>query len=521
MNRKSIKYLILLLTASSFIHVGCNKSLDIDSSSVAKQSNAWKTYEDARAGVIGMYGLLRAAMASNNAHWMWGELRNGDFKATARPDLKAIIEGNLNAGYPLLQTVASWERFYSLINHCNVVITNIEKCREDIRYAREYYKLDVAQARAIRAFAYFYIARIWGDVPLIGTTGERDNFPKFPKNTQSEVLSFASRELMEVATELPLKYSGADPEYKFPQNYYNGSENFWSNAPITRLAAYAILAHIYAWQGRYTDALVYTDFVITNAARANISVVPTATLTSTQSDGLFLGRDGNTNQLFGVRFLKKFGEFTVDGHIELLTLANTTEFPMSKQFPDIYIPKDTIDNMFSYYPEDYRLDERLQGGDGGSIESYFENLEAEIPVFKKIRVIDDAVASPKYIIYSSSLIFTRLEELKLLKAEALAVLNSLDKSIEELNSIRQVRGLKPLVFDTPSKKTVLGHVFNERRKELAGEGWRWYDLVRHNRIVRDNPRFNQLIDGGGIYWPIAQDVITSNEKITQNSYWIK
>jgi hypothetical protein len=52
-----------------------------------------------------------------------------------------------------------------------------------------------------------------------------------------------------------------------------------------------------------------------------------------------------------------------------------------------------------------------------------------------------------------------------------------------------------------------------------GEGWRWYDLVRQNRIKRTNPAFNELIDKGGIYWPIAQEVLNRNSKIKQNSYW--
>ncbi len=500
---------VLLLTAWVLIATGCNKQLDIDSSSVAKQSNTWKTLEDARSGVMGMYGLLRAAMASNNAHWLYGELRNGVFVSTTRPDLKAIIDGQLNAGYPLIETATDWRRFYALISSCNVLIENLEKCRQDTRYTRAYYNVDIAQARAIRAFAYFYISRIWGDVPLITNSGESNGFLPTGRTDKNTVLGFAERELIAAAPDLPFTYSGDDPEFKFPQNYYGGSEDFWSNAPVTRVAAYAILAHVMAWQGKYADAASYSEFVTSNATRAGLTIATMEQLTGSGSSGIFSSSQGNYRQLFGVRFLKSKGEFTVDGHIEQLTLANTTNFPMSKMLPDIYIPKDVINRIFSAFPGD-QLDDRF-----GT--TYFENYEAEIPVFKKIRVIDEGVAAPNYIIYNSAIVFTRLEEIKLLRAEALAVLGLNEAAAAEVNAIRSARGLGSI--NATNKETLLLSILTERAKELMGEGWMWYDLVRFNRILRNNAEWNKLIDQGGIYWPLSKEVLNSNSQLTQTPYW--
>ena len=500
---------ILLVVIATF-NFSCNKQLDVDSSSVAKQANAWKTLEDARAGVMGMYGLLRAAMATNNSHWLWGELRNGAFVSTTRPDLKAIIEGNLNAGYPIIEDATDWRRFYALINACNVFLENVEKCREDSRYTRAYYNVDVAQARALRAFAYFYITRIWGDVPLITSSGESDDFKAISRTDKSAVLGFAEKELIAAAPDLPFTYSGTDPEFKFPQNYYGGNQDFWSNAPVTRLAAYAILAHVMAWQGKYADVATYTEFIISNASRAGLRIADSDELVSSGSDGIFSSSTGNYKQLFGVRFLKSKGEFTVDGHIENLTLANTTNFRMSKMLPDIYIPKERINSIFSSFPGDQNWDERLTA-------RYFENYDAEIPVFTKIRVIDEGVAAPNYIIYNSAIVFTRLEEIKLLRAEALAVLGQYNSGSSELNGVRSARGLGSLVI--ADRETLLYAVFTERVKELMGEGWVWYDLVRYNKIVRTNEVWNNLIDQGGIYWPVSKEVLNSNKQIQQTPYW--
>jgi hypothetical protein len=114
-------------------------------------------------------------------------------------------------------------------------------------------------------------------------------------------------------------------------------------------------------------------------------------------------------------------------------------------------------------------------------------------------------------------VFTRLEEIYLLQAEAKAVLNQRDDAIKYLNVIKERRGLKPYISNSP--KDLLEEIFLERRRELMGEGWRWYDQIRLAKIKKNNPVMNDLIQKGGIYWPISSDVLERNSKLVQNSYW--
>ncbi|MBS1495418.1 MAG: RagB/SusD family nutrient uptake outer membrane protein [Bacteroidetes bacterium] len=502
---------LLAIVASS-----CNKQLDINSTRQANEAGHWSTYEDARAGLIGFYGLFRAAVADDNGHWLWGELRNGDFKSVTRPDLKAIIDGNLKASYPVIQTITNWRRFYAVINACNLFIERANGCLKDKRYTESYYKLDIAQARAIRSFAYFYMVRIWGDVPLITTSNDGGNFDALPRTNQDVVLSFARQELVEAAQNLPYLYSGNDPDQLFPSNYYGGTQDQWLNTPINKLAAYALLAHIAAWQGKYIDVEVYTSFIVNNFDKSNLSLVDIDGLVS--PNGLFLAGNGNYNQLIGFNFIKGNGETTSSGHIEQLTLANTTLYPMSKQLPDIYVPKETISQLFPLSNgNDTRFGLDNQYTPPLNYTTYFENYNAEIPVFKKIRIVNGGSSTGNFAVYNSSIVFTRLEEIKLLYAEALAVLGQQDQAAEQLNSIRNNRGINSI---SPGPNVdIVDEVFAERRRELMGEGWRWYDLVRYNKIKRNNAAFNELLDKGGIYWPIAQDVINRNPKIVQNAYW--
>ncbi|RZL68331.1 MAG: RagB/SusD family nutrient uptake outer membrane protein, partial [Pedobacter sp.] len=163
-NMKFNKFLLALL-AVMFTTIGfsCKKILDVQPNSLAAEVNNWNNYEDAKGSLIGIYTLMRTAMVADNTHWLMGDLRQGDFTSTNRSDLKAITDGQLNASYPVIERISNWKRFYSVINSASLFI---ERSREiaanDPRYTPINNQVDVAQARALRAFAYFYMVRIWG-----------------------------------------------------------------------------------------------------------------------------------------------------------------------------------------------------------------------------------------------------------------------------------------------------------------------------------------------------------------------
>jgi hypothetical protein len=52
-----------------------------------------------------------------------------------------------------------------------------------------------------------------------------------------------------------------------------------------------------------------------------------------------------------------------------------------------------------------------------------------------------------------------------------------------------------------------------------GEGWRWFDQIRYQKLKRSDAGFMSLINEGGIYWPVSEDVLSQNKLITQNPYW--
>lgn len=491
---------------------GCNNFLDVDPQHAAGEDQQWKTLEDTRAAIMGVYGLMRAALAENETWWLCGDLRGGDFSVYNRTDLECIRRNRLNVPHETLEEVANWRRFYQVVNAASVFIEKAPGVvNEDRTYSELTLKYDVAQARALRAFAYFCMVRIWGDVPLITDSWDNGAFPAVGRTDAGLVLDYARNELIEAVKDLPYVFSTTE------NKYYGNDEKFWRGKLLHKLSAYAILAHIAAWQGNYGDVLAYTDFILENFMQVGTDYTSVSDLTS--SKGIFSVADETLRLrvLFGFTFSFADREATPTGHIETLTLAAPL---VRKSWPEMYVSRDTLFSVFTE-PNDLRFGIDTLTKTYNT--AYIANINAEIPVFSKIRVVQDGAAVDNdYAVFGSGIIFTRLEEITLLRAEAWSALNQPLKAMEDLNLCRQNRGLAKLTFkydmnEDPVK--VVRAVFQERRKELMGEGWRWYDRIREQKLVGGDDGLQESIRTGGIYWPVAQEVLVANPLLWQTDYW--
>jgi hypothetical protein len=87
----------------------------------------------------------------------------------------------------------------------------------------------------------------------------------------------------------------------------------------------------------------------------------------------------------------------------------------------------------------------------------------------------------------SSPVMLRLAEVYLNRAEAEARKGMEAEALEDVNMIRMNRGLEDdLVTDVPLGKSLVDVVLDERRRELAFEGHRFFDIIRnHQNINRE------------------------------------
>jgi hypothetical protein len=109
----------------------------------------------------------------------------------------------------------------------------------------------------------------------------------------------------------------------------------------------------------------------------------------------------------------------------------------------------------------------------------------------------------------------RFAEVILNRAEAYARLGQLQAAVDDLNKTRVRAGLSALTVAGLGNdmQTVLNAIWQERRLELAFEGFRWPDLVRTGRAIsvlglEDEPH--------QVLYPIPQEELAVAPNITQN-----
>ena len=517
---KILPHLILLVVLYS-----CNKQLDIESSAASSNKVIWKTYDDAKAGLVGMYGLTRAALAENNAHWLYGDLRMGDFTSTTNGNyLDAIKKNDLNKSFPEILKVTNWRRFYAAIDACNTFIENAPGCREDLRYSELNNKVDIAQAHVLRAFIYFYISRIWGDVPLITTATNDGTTNQVARTPQTQVLNFCLNEIRTYMDSLPTEYGGDDKsKLNYDGSYYGESWSVWGNSFWGYYQCVGLMAQIYAWMGDYQNAYNYSYKFAAELANSRTKFIEAGEVSGylSGSRSIFYSNGIPTNSSYCYQTLafpyrmpnKESGPSGV-GHLESFTLAQPY---LARNVPDLYITRDSIDKMF-YSINDLRNPYQPEFKNYATV--YFTNYYNAIPVFSKFRTME--YTTNQFTIFGSCIPISRFEDIYLIRAEASYALGNFSDAWAVLNEIRGRRGLNKWMVAGSTETDMhqlLEDIFQERRRELAGEGCRWYDLIRFNKIMRNNAAFNNLIDNGGIYWPIAQEVIDKNPLIEQNPYW--
>lgn len=111
--------------------------------------------------------------------------------------------------------------------------------------------------------------------------------------------------------------------------------------------------------------------------------------------------------------------------------------------------------------------------------------------------------------HTDPLIISRLGEMYLISAECLGINGG---GLSRLNELRQARGIQPI--SVADDNALLDAVIDERRHELIGEGFRWFDLVRTGKYESTlglDIKYSRL--------PIPSREMQLNQLLKQNSYW--
>ena len=133
----------------------------------------------------------------------------------------------------------TWENAYQVINRINLLLDNKDKFTNILSNQEQ--KHLIAELRGLRAFVYYNISMLWGDVPLVKTANfDIDTY--FTQSSQNEVFLFAYNETKEIIADLKDSNTDSSNKYLF-----------------TKDAGYMLLTELEMTLGNHATALNYLN----------------------------------------------------------------------------------------------------------------------------------------------------------------------------------------------------------------------------------------------------------------------
>lgn len=472
---KKVQILLLII----FIGTGCEDWLEQKPLDELVQDEYWQTKEDVEAILMGAY----AKFASMDSYLlMFGELR-GDMIEPENPttNQRNIMEGNIvpNNSY------TRWDDFYEVINYCNYVIefSDIVKDRDPTftQFQLDGYK---SEAIYLRSLSYFYLVRIFKEVPLVLNSSRSDDQDFFiKKSADTTVLRVITENLLEAKV--------------YAQENYPSLIDNWGRA--TKTAFSALLADISLWQFKYDDCLDYCDEI-------DVGVYPL--VHGSQWFSIFY--PGNSlESIFEFQFNQGMGQ---PNNLYDLTYDDE-RFKASIYAQELLGVGEPARKNGSFRPGDFIIWK-------------YAGATPDALTVRSSSVLRDA----NWIVY-------RMADILLMKAEALNQIGKGDEAIDMVNEIR-FRAMIPSVSKPSTVNGIEDIILEERARELAFEGKRYFDLLRMGRRndysrksafieriiqnVSPSQRFvlaTKLSDPNGWYFPIHIDELEANINMVQNPYY--
>ena len=507
----------LLLVVAVLAFTGCKKWLELKPLDGIVKEEFWKTKEQVKASVIGIYSSMMEYSTGtyNNANYVpsmaellfiWGEGRAdhvANATASSADDI-ALINVNIQP----TNVNANWRPFYRTINFCNTVIEKApEVLANDNTFTQTQLDNYLSEALTIRALMYFYLVRTFGDVPLkLDATLSDENITPIPKTPKADVLN-------QIVTDLKLAETKAVTSY---------GDVASDKGRVTVYTINAILADVYLWMEKYTEAVAECDKIINSNKFGLIrGATPNGPIIEYNEDWFnTLYYNGNSNEgIFELQFSQQ--------RLNPFNPIFSSLVPSRRWIATA----DLMDRVFTVdFTNDRNYDIR---GDGGSVRA------ATSTVWKYMGA--NSVSQRPQDQSFAHWFFYRYADILLIKAEALNELGSGQEALDLIYTIRaRANALDATDYKPgPSDKNLIqDFIIDERAREFCFEGKRWYDVLRNakrnnyarleillNMVSLSAPSNSQqsaqakLRDFNSHYMPIFLYEIQTNKLLVQNPFY--
>lgn len=429
--KKYIKTLLVtaIIAMGSF---SCTDYLETNPSSSVSDNSVFNTVQGAQAALNGCYYQMESGNGGAGRADDWGYPSHQMFQSVCGEDM--IVWGGWY-GYDyrmwghtrgdIFKSSSLWKFYYKLINNTNSVIAYTPDSEGD-EVEKEYV---MGQAYALRGWAYFQLIRLFQQTYIIAkdmpgvpvyTLPTSDKTEGKPRGTVEETYEQILSDLLEAERLLP-GYARGARKNRISLNVCQG-----------------FLAEVYLTMNKWDQAAEYA-----NKARTGFSL--------TSNDAYLAGFNdlSNASWMWGVAPTK---DQTMGDYSPFAMWANWTR--KGYTFQCFFLATDFV-NMFD--ADDIRA-------------SQFQFVWNQIYYSYKFRDTDDLLGN---------IVFMRAEEMLLIEAEALVREGGKETQAKEL--LWQLQEMRGAAKSEETGDELIEAILVERRKELYGEGFDWFELIRNQK----------------------------------------
>ena len=464
MKAKNILYIatVALLFTSS-----CKKALDLNQKGAYNSDNYFQNEAQAVSAITGIYSLLEGEDYIAHAETTF-DVASDDYWRSGDHSEDEAIE-NLTYDASNAQVNYSWKWKYETVNRATNCILNIPKITSITPAIKT---RSMGEAYFFRAFGYWRLMVIYGDVPIITEDDyTKQNF-NVPKSPIEDVRKQIESDLKLAIANLPESYGPAD------------------RGRVNKGTALGLLTKLYMYWEKFPEAIATGQQVVNN---------PNYALAANYQSNFTRANELPAN------------------NTELLLSIQAIQNVIQNDFTVYYIPRPWGGYGFSqplqgladeFEANDPRkqatllsVGDQIDIGDGNGLTTFTADLSATGYVFRKYSVFN-TVADGGGPDHTFAVPLMRSADIYLLVAEALIRTQGAGAGDALINQIRHraSASLKPV------SGAGMKELIHERRVELAGEGERHQDLMRWDK--------DKLVDIAAIYnSPVSKAPIDKNKNV--------
>ncbi len=483
------KIIYLTVVVAGFLASCSDSFLDRPPLSNIKSDIYYQTPEQLRLATAALYAGPQWGSWTYNSYLQIGDVLSGNmilgYNADAVPLNNFAVTG-LNGS-----VVEYWRAMYAVIQNCNLTINAISE-QAPSTLSEKVINEAIAEAKFIRAYAYYNLAVLWGDVPIVEDVRDLIDSPLRYKIVAKDVYQYVVNDLM-----YAVKY--------LPKTDEKGRVTTWS--------AQGMLAKTYlTWSGLNSTVVGQRNQALLDSASlyaGNVCKNSGLELMDSYEDVFKYEFTDNEEILFSLQWSSVDKGWLGGNMLQLFTNAGAdlsvggiTAWLGIQPTYDMYLQYSEADSVrrkatFMYKGDHYDELNKVNGG-----LDYLGNAGLK----KHIIGTEKDIKAPTMTMFSSAehTPLLRLSDVYLVYAEAILGNNGTTSDADALlyfNKVHHDRaGLEAV---TEINDDI---VLKERRVELAAESQYWIDLVRLSyynpskaiALLNDGERVEFSLDGDGV-----------------------